>query len=135
MHARNSPSRLGRGNRCTRDRLAYPSTPTGVTASWIAGTDALRDIWAVPVKIEYIDDPTTARAPSTWPDSPIPYTCRGHIAFTPHPTLDDARVRLPEYETLWAAIEEESISASAGRVVVGAITPATNRPRKPAHGR
>lgn len=113
------------------ERIYRTSTPAGVTASWIVGTRALDDVWSVPVRIQYVDDPTTDREPIEWPDVPILYPRRGHIAFVPYPTFDEARSRLPEHETLWAAIEIESIAASAGRVVIGGIPGAPTAPDSP----
>lgn len=61
-------------------------------------------------RVLFINDHTSKRRAFRWPDEPMPACRTGHIAFGPedYPTLAEAIVLLPEYETtLWEHVRAE----------------------------
>lgn len=62
--------------------------------------------------ILFINDNRTSTPAYRWPDLPMPNCRAGHVAFGPeddnYPTLAEAIVRLPQYETtLWEHVRSE----------------------------
>ena len=85
------------------DRSVYRTDLGTMCATWEVAADD------VP-RVLFINDFTSPVPAYRWPDLPMPYCRTGHIAFGPdtYPTLAEAIVLLPQYETsLWEHVRTE----------------------------
>jgi hypothetical protein len=89
------------------DRVVYRTDLGTMCATWELGPDR------VP-RVLFINDARSAVPAYRWPDLPMSNCRTGHVAFGPdqHPTLAEAIVMLPQYETtLWEHVRAEVTAA------------------------
>lgn len=83
------------------DEVDYRTTVGAVRATWAVRGRHMR--------VMFLDDLARDEPARRWPSEPMPACRSGHIAFgpDPYPTLTQVRSWVPEYRSLWDAVEAE----------------------------